>query len=54
MGLGPVSDTSDHDVPAAAPTATGVTGRIPDDFEQATGLERKELEAIRAGNPVRF
>lgn len=27
---------------------------IPTDLEQATGVERKELEAILAGNPVSF
>lgn len=27
-------------------------GTIPTDLEQATGVERKELEAILAGNPV--
>ena len=27
-------------------------GTIPTDLEQATGVERKELEAILSGNPV--
>ena len=27
-------------------------GTIPTDLEQATGVERKELEAILGGNPV--
>jgi hypothetical protein len=30
----------------------GITGRIPDDLEQSTGLERAELEQISKGNVV--
>ena len=39
--------------PITRPGGLGVTGRIPDDFEHATGLERKELLEIAKGNDVR-
>ena len=32
----------------------GITGRIPENNEQATGLERVEMEAERLGNPDPF
>eukprot|EP00056_Hartaetosiga_gracilis_P014199 m.239941 g.239941 ORF g.239941 m.239941 type:complete len:149 (+) comp14302_c0_seq1:202-648(+) len=34
--------------------AEGVTGRIPDNYEQATGLEREELLAMAQGNDDPF
>jgi cytochrome c oxidase subunit 5b len=40
--------------PLQRPDGLGVTGRIPDDFEHATGLERKELLEIAKGNEVRW
>eukprot|EP00048_Salpingoeca_helianthica_P014429 m.221659 g.221659 ORF g.221659 m.221659 type:complete len:135 (+) comp15857_c0_seq1:35-439(+) len=41
---------------AAKPTTAefGVTGRIPEDQEQATGLEKKELDEILKGNTDPF
>lgn len=35
------------------PAVAGVTGRIPDELEQATGLELAELKEIAKGNTVR-
>jgi len=35
------------------PAVAGVTGRIPDEMEQATGLELAELKEIAKGNTVR-
>eukprot|EP00055_Hartaetosiga_balthica_P002537 m.4321 g.4321 ORF g.4321 m.4321 type:complete len:149 (+) comp2212_c0_seq1:298-744(+) len=34
--------------------AEGVTGRIPDNYEQATGIEREELLAMAHGNDDPF
>ena len=34
------------------PAGLGVTGRIPENLEQATGVELAELKAIASGNTV--
>jgi len=39
---------------SAKPAVAGVTGRIPDELEQATGLELAELKEIAKGNTDPF
>ena len=39
--------------PDPATLDAGIEGRIPDNFEQATGLERQEMIEIAQGNDVR-